>query len=180
VARVFAEDTYLSQWAGDTQLGPDARPEQPVTRVSWFAASAYCAARHARLPTEAEWEFVARASASAIDASRDPTFVAEILRWYSEPQSAVIPDVGQRAPNVWGLFDIHGLVWEWVQDFNRPRAVEDSRRSGEGGSRFCGAAATNANNVADYAAFMRFAFRSSLRASFTVRNLGFRCAADVE
>jgi formylglycine-generating enzyme required for sulfatase activity len=178
--RVFADESYLSQWASDLELGTDARPDQPVTRVSWFAASAYCAARGARLPTEAEWEYTARATETAPDGSHDPVFIARILRWYSQPQPATLPDVGAGPANAWGVYDLHGLVWEWVQDFNNPRAIEDSRRASEVGARFCGGAAINATNISDYAAFMRFAFRSSLRASFTVRNLGFRCAADVE
>src|SRR5262249_2908943 len=53
IARVFADDGYLSHWSAPDALGPDARPDQPVTRVSWFAARAYCNARGKRLPTEA-------------------------------------------------------------------------------------------------------------------------------
>src|SRR5690606_42023882 len=58
--RVFASDSYLAHWGDDGGLGT-ARPDAPVTNVSWFAAAAYCEARGGRLPTEAEWELVARA-----------------------------------------------------------------------------------------------------------------------
>ena len=57
---------------------------------------------------------------------------------------------------------------------------ESREDSGLNRGLFCGAGAVGSADVADYAAFMRFAFRGSLRGSYCVRNLGFRCASDVE
>lgn len=179
VRRIFADADYLAHWSSDAALGADARPEQPVTRVSWFAARAYCKAQGRRLPTEDEWEYIARASRTAADAPRDPSTTARILAWYAHPL-APIADVGSARPDYWGLYDVHGLVWEWVDDFNSALVVTDSRdNQGPGVGRFCGAASAGARDVGDYVAFMRYAFRQSLRGSYTVRNLGFRCAADV-
>jgi len=179
VRRLFADQDYLAHWAGDAELGPSARPSQPVTRVSWFAARAFCEAQGRRLPTEAEWEYVARASERSPDAPRDPATTARILAWYGRP-NATLEDVGASRPNYWGLHDLHALVWEWVEDFNSALVVTDSRdNQGPGIARFCGAASSGAADVGDYVAFMRYAFRQSLRGSYTVRNLGFRCAADI-
>ncbi len=61
------------------QLGDAARPPQPVTQVSWFAASAYCEAQHARLPMWAEWEYVAAADETRRDARGDPVWRERIL-----------------------------------------------------------------------------------------------------
>jgi formylglycine-generating enzyme required for sulfatase activity len=66
--RLFAEPTYLSQWEGPATLGARARPEQPVTQVSWYAARAYCQSQGARLPTWYEWEYAAAADETRIDA----------------------------------------------------------------------------------------------------------------
>ena len=55
VPSVFAEARYLEHWSGPLTLGKLALPQQPVTRVSWFAAQAYCEAQQARLPTWSEW-----------------------------------------------------------------------------------------------------------------------------
>lgn len=180
VTRLFADAGYLTGWSGDLELGPGVRPSAPVVHVSWFAARAYCASRNARLPTENEWEYVARADETRADAQRDPEFVRRILAWYSRPSTA-IGDVGLGPANVYGVKDVHGLVWEWVEDFNASMVSADDRsRDDDQASRFCGGAAAGAADPSDYAAFMRFAFRSSLRASYTVHNLGFRCASSLE
>jgi formylglycine-generating enzyme required for sulfatase activity len=87
---------------------------------------------------------------------------------------------GTGQPNYWGVRDLHGLIWEWIADFNTAMVTDDSRSDGVLDARlFCGTGAQSARNVNDYPAFMRFAFRSSLRADYCVRNLGFRCAKDL-
>ncbi len=175
VARLFADQGYLSHWASPTELG-EARPRQPVTNVSWFAARAYCDSIGRRLPTEHEWEMVAKADETQRDASRDPVFVQRILRWYSRPRGE-LTDVGLQPANRHGVRDLHGLVWEWILDFNAAMiAGDDRQRDDARNERFCGGASVQAQDVADYAAFMRYAYRSSLRAQYTVPNLGFRCA----
>lgn len=180
VPRLFADEHYLDHWAGDLELGAAARPSQPVVRVSWFAARAYCRARGARLPTELEWEVAGRADARRADAHRDPDFVRGILAWYSRP-ARELADVRASAPNFFGLYDMHGLVWEWVEDFNASMVSADDRaRDDDQAQRVCGSAAFGATDPADYATFMRFAFRSSLRADYAVPNLGFRCVRSVE
>jgi formylglycine-generating enzyme required for sulfatase activity len=181
VARVFADDGYLDHWAGPEVLGPDARPDQPVTRVSWFAAKAYCSAQGKRLPTEIEWEFAAAAGEAGADGAAEPGFRERILRWYARPATAALARAGSGPPNFWGVRDLHGLVWEWVFDYNSTLVSGDSR-SGKSADRvpFCGTGAFTAGDNEDYASFMRLAFRSSLEARYTTHALGFRCAGDAE
>ena len=175
--RLYVDDRYLAHWASPTQLGEETQALQPVTHVSWFAARAYCAAQDARLPTEREWELAAAASPDKADATGDAAWRSQILNWYAKPSTAPLPPVGSTPANVWGVRDLHGVVWEWVEDFGNSLVTSDSREGGdEEGLRFCGAGAVSAQEVEDYAAFMRIAFRSSLNARYTTKNLGFRCA----
>lgn len=175
---LFADDGYLSHWESAVSLGPGAPPGHPVTRVSWWAARAYCEARGARLPSEAEWELAAQAARDRPDASADPAFTRQILDGYARPTR--LRPVGAEPANWWGVHDLHGLVWEWVDDFTSAVVTTDNREDGTSDiTRFCGASAIEAGDKGDYAAFMRVAHRSSLRAESTGRALGFRCANDL-
>jgi formylglycine-generating enzyme len=173
---LVVDDRYLSHWASADSLG-SARPRGPVVRVSWFAARAYCASRGGRLPLESEWELAAAASATERDASRDPKFQARVLGWYTQLAPAVLPDVGG-ARNAWGVRDMHGLVWEWIEDFSAALVDADSRTPDR--KVFCGGAGATSRDAGAYATFMRIALRSSLDARSTTAVLGFRCAYEVK
>jgi formylglycine-generating enzyme required for sulfatase activity len=176
VAGILADARYLTQWAGADELGEQALPRQPVTRVSWFAAQAYCASEGARLPSWYEWEFAAAADASRRDARSDPAWRENILGWYSRPSNAALPAVGGTA-NVYGVRDMNGLVWEWVDDFNALMVASDSRQQGDPDLlKFCGAGAISLQEKENYAVLMRIAMLSALKAADTTNNLGFRCA----
>lgn len=180
VKEIFADSAYLRNWAGDLKPGADAPANSPVTYVSWFAAKAYAQWRGKRLPTVDEWEYAAAASRTRPDGQKDPRFVAEILQWYSRPTPAVLPPVGTDVANYFGVHNLHGLVWEWVADFNSALIASDASSGGVADRRFfCGGGSQGARDAEDYPAFMRFAFRSSLRADYCVRSLGFRCARDL-
>lgn len=180
VKRIFAEENYLKPWAGDLELGPGLPARAPVTQVSWFAAKSYAAWKGKRLPTAAEWEYAAGASATAADGRNDAALKRELLAWQSQPVPDPLPVVGLRPPNFFGLRDMHGLVWEWVADFNTALVTGDARGdTGLERQLFCGAGSEGVNDRDNYPAFMRLGFRGSLRADYTVHNLGFRCAKNI-
>jgi len=177
VASVLADGRYLQHWPEATALESDAQGRQPVVNVSWFAAQAYCEAQGARLPTWAEWEYVAAADETRRDARRDPAWRERILAWYSEPTRKVLPRAGLRAPNAYGVQDIHGLVWEWTEDFSSLLMDPESRNQGDPGkAKFCGAGALSIDDRDNYAVLMRVAMLSSLAANDTTTSMGFRCA----
>ena len=183
VDRAMADENYLHHWAGDLDPGPDAERVKaaPVTYVSWFAARAYAGSCGLRLPTQDEWEFTARADATRIDASKDQAFLRKLLEWYSKPGAAVLPSAAGAEPNVYGVRGLHGLVWEWVHDFNSTLIVGDSRGDDSLERKlFCGSGAMLASDVTNYAAFMRYAFRSSLKGTYCVASQGFRTARSIK
>ncbi len=176
VPRVFAADGYLSHWAGDLELGA-AAPDAPVTNVSWFAAAAYCEARGARLPTEAEWEYAARAGRELADGYQEAGYRESVLVLVSS-RAARPADVGRGEVNAYGVRDMHGLVWEWVFDVGAAMNTADSRSSGDRRLQLlCGGGSAGATDNGDYAAFLRYAFRSGLSGDYAGGGLGFRCAS---
>lgn len=176
VQPVFADARYLEGWVSD--LAPGGVGSAPVTQVSWFAARAYCAWEGKRLPTVDEWEYVARADETRPDAMADPRHKARILELYTGRAKSP-PSVGSVFRNLYGIHDMHGLVWEWVRDFNSVTVGTDSRGTGQRDDQlYCAAGAQGATDTQDYAAFLRYAFRASLEGRSTSAALGFRCAAD--
>src|SRR5436190_12716466 len=177
VKRLFADEDYLKCWAGDLELGTNASAHAPVTHVSWFAAKAFASWKNKRLPTTAEWEYAAAASPTRPDGDNDPEFTRRVRGWYSTLSPEVLPLVGQGRANYFGIHDLHGLVWVWVADFNTAMVTGDARGdTGLDRQLFCGAGSEGAKDRGNFPAFMRYGFRSSLKASYTVHNLGFRCA----
>ncbi|MDQ5978449.1 MAG: hypothetical protein QG602_1423 [Verrucomicrobiota bacterium] len=180
VSRLFADTSYLDHWAGDLEPGARAPLAAPVVRVSWFAARAYARWVGKRLPTTAEWELAAAAGYKTATGKDEPDFNRDLYAWLARPVPEVQPTVATAKPTLHGVRGLHGLVWEWVDDFNTAMVTGESRADG-GLERdlFCGAGAAGARETSDYAAFMRTALRSSLKANNTTTSLGFRCAQSI-
>lgn len=100
------------------------KPNHPAT-VSWNDAQdfiAYLNAREGhnryRLPTEAEWEYACRAGTTTRYSFGDDIRDLNAYAWYNEDfATGGTHPVGQKKPNLWGLYDVHGNVWEWVSDY---------------------------------------------------------------
>lgn len=179
VISLFADKSYLSNWKSHSELKAIENPNSPVTYVSWFAAKAYCECQGKRLPTVDEWEYVAMADETTKDARNKPSYNQQILAWYETPRTNQNA-IGKTQKNVWGVYDMHGLVWEWTLDFNSVLITGESRKDVDKDSNlFCGSAAVNATDLMNYAAFMRYAIRGSLKAKYSMKNLGFRCVKDI-
>ena len=180
IAPLLADAGYLQHWENASEPAKGAALK-PVTQVSWFAASAYCEARGARLPSWHEWELAAAASDAVPDARADPAWRQRILHWYSSSARGALPDAGASQANYYGVRDLHGIAWEWVLDAGSMMVSDDSREQGDPSlDRFCGSGALSLDQKENYALMMRIAMLSSMKASYTSTSMGFRCATDIE
>jgi formylglycine-generating enzyme required for sulfatase activity len=97
--------------------------QNPVEQVSWKDAEAFCTAlskklgRTVRLPTEAQWEYAYRAGTKARFSFGNADKNMPAHGWYSSTGGGKTHPVAQKLPNAWGLYDMHGNVWEWCADW---------------------------------------------------------------
>lgn len=178
VPSVFANPAYLEHWQDATGPGSATLPEQPVVRVSWFAADAYCKAHDARLPSWSEWEYAAAADTQRPDARADPVWR---MRLFNDGTPRAVDAVVDALPNFHGVYGLHGTNWEWTDDFSSLLAAVDSRSQGDGNRMaFCGGTALIFNDRENYAMLKRIALMSALQPRDTLGNLGFRCARNTQ
>jgi len=172
VKAIFADERYLKHWKTNKAVGNVELLKQPVTNISWFSAKAYCQWISARLPSTDEWEYIASLDDPA---KRDDA----ILSWYSKPADSH-PKFSKRTfKGIFGLLDMYGKIWEWTSDFNSSMVTGESREDTSlSRSMFCGSGSMGSVRPTEYATFMRYAFRSSIKGSYALPALGFRCAKD--
>jgi len=179
-----AHPVTLSEfWIGKTELTnkkyrsfqPKHQGEDdlPATNVSWNDARAACDFFGGRLPTEAEWEYAARAGNKTTWSFGDDERLLSGYAWYNDGK---LHPVATKKPNNWGLYDMHGNAWEWVTDWygvytsapqtNPVGPATGTYRVLRGGSH-------------DYPPrLLRSAYRNYYLSSDLNRDIGFRCARD--
>ena len=174
VPAIFSSPGYLGHWAQPDAPGPALDPHAAVAHVTWYAADAYCREQQARLPTFLEWEYAAAADATRRDARGDTAWRMHQVN----DGTRHAPDAAADAPpNIYGVYGLHGALWEWSEDFASLLADGDRRGQQDGDSlRYCGATALAFNDPGDYGVVKRFVLLSALQPGATLGNLGFRCA----
>jgi formylglycine-generating enzyme required for sulfatase activity len=163
----------------------NAGANAPVEGVSWDDAQEYCrkltereraagrlpAGYEYSLPTEAQWEYACRAGTTGPYAGNGDL---SSMGWYDDNSGSTTHPVGQKQANAWGLYDMHGNVWEWCHDWygSYPGgAVTDPTGASSGSYRVGRGGSWNLD-----AGFCRSALRIILDPSNRFINLGFRLA----
>ena len=169
VPREQQNGDYLKHWTAGSF--PAGAGDLPVTYVTWWAATAYCESSGRRLPTEAEWEFAARGRLESAEFPwGDDAPDLGRANWAGSGLNAPVR-VGSFPPNPYGLYDMAGNVWEFVQEpwtdtygTATDPAAATPRRVIRGGS--FGASPIN----------LRVRYRDSHPAAGAGPHVGFRCA----
>ncbi|MCP4702597.1 MAG: SUMF1/EgtB/PvdO family nonheme iron enzyme [Gammaproteobacteria bacterium] len=154
------------------------RSDRPVIDVSWHHATAYAewlseqTGYEYRLPTEAEWEYAARAgSEAAYSFGNDESRLGEYA-WYSGNAGGSTQFIGQKSPNDWGLYNMHGNVQEWVQDWHGAysgEALTNPNGSDSGSLRVARGGGWDSDAVNS-----RLAYRAMYDPGYSSRSVGFR------
>lgn len=174
-----------AQWVAVMDFNPSRYkdPRRPVDQVTWLQAQEFIQKLNKlekttkyRLPTEAEWEYAARAGTTSTyffgDNARDLSRYA----WFGAENDVGTAPVGKKQPNPWGLHDIYGNVWEWVEDCAHPNyqgAPADARPWPGGDCSVRIVRGGGWNSPADYA---RSAVRGNSVPDLNDSGTGFRLA----
>jgi formylglycine-generating enzyme required for sulfatase activity len=157
-------------------------PQNPVEQVSWDDAVAFCkkasekAGKRFRLPTEAEWEYACRAGSKTRFSFGDDFNGVGDYAWYTGNSERTTHPVGQKKPNAFGVYDMHGNVFEWCSDWcaSIPNGeLTDPAGPDSGGSRVHRGGCWGASSP-----FCRSARRDSDPPGFCIYYLGFRVVVD--
>lgn len=176
VPGLFANEYYLKHWNSDYLSKSKLKTigKKPVTNVPWFVARKYCASKGKRLPNISEWEYASD--------GQNPKNEKIILEWYGKTnENYKLDEVKNSAVNKYGVYGMHGQLWELVEDFISVMISSDSRSGGDRTDGFfCGGGSISSKDASKYATFMRYAYRSSLRGNYSAQNVGFRCMREIK
>ncbi|MDR0380258.1 MAG: formylglycine-generating enzyme family protein [Candidatus Accumulibacter sp.] len=156
-------------------------PDNPVEQVSWYDAQEFIERLNQmeetdkyRLPTEAEWEYAARAGTTSVYFFGSDVDELDRYAWYRDNADEKTYPVGQKKPNPWGLYDMYGNVYEWVEDWfgYYPSTPEtDPKGPSSGLSRVL-----RSGSWYNGAGSLRSSFRTSLAPDIRYGTYGFRVA----
>ncbi|TGC09542.1 formylglycine-generating enzyme family protein [Methanolobus halotolerans] len=160
--------------------------ELPVECVSWYDVQEFVKSLNTRegtdryrLPSGAEWEYACRAGTTTKYSFGDAESELGEYAWYYENSEHRTHPAGQKKPNPWGLYDMHGNVWEWCQDkYHKTHQAAPADRSARVAGNISGLVLRGGGWV-NYAGKCRSACRSSFHPNYGYYSLGFRLLRSV-
>ena len=156
--------------------GAGGGADSPVECVDWNEAKAFCEAIGGRLPTEAEWEYSARGGTTTIYSCGDSSSCLGGIAWYESNSDGHKHDVKGKDPNGYGLYDMTGNVWEWVEDWYHDSYDGAPAQGYPAWTDPSGSARVSRGGGFDYGYFLRVSNRYFYSPSDDAGYLGCRCA----
>lgn len=158
------------------------RGRRPVINVSWNEAQAYArwlsekTGQRYRLLTEAEWEYAARAGTTTRWSFGDDESQLGAHAWFGSNSNGRTQPVGGKAANRFGLYDVHGNVWEWVEDCSADTYSGLTTNGAANTTQGCSSRVFRGGSWYVIPQFLRSAIRVRLAPTFRYDNFGFRLA----
>jgi formylglycine-generating enzyme required for sulfatase activity len=146
----------------------------PIVDVTWDDAQAYCRWAGGRLLTEAEWEYAAHGGST--EARYGPI---DEVAWYASNSGQKTHEVGQKRANGFGLYDILGNVWEWVNDWWNQSYYQNSPSQDPTGPVNGELRVLRGGSWMGVPRFVRVSLRFRVYPAFESSNVGFRCGGEV-
>lgn len=188
----YLSETEVTQKQWEAVMGDNPSksksPSKPVEKVSWDDIQGFIkrlneqeGGTHFRLPTEAEWEYAARAGSSTLYSFGEKESQLKDYAWFgNEGYHGSSQEVGLKKPNAWGLYDMHGNVWEWVSDWYDPDYYHHSPEQDPKGSETGQYRVYRGGSWVGKAVNLRSALRYSGLPSTRTNDIGFRLVRNIE
>lgn len=189
---IDVNEVTVEDYAACVQKGVCKKPEgtgclwgqeynkYPINCVTWNDALAYCNFKNKQLPTEAQWEYAARAGSSENFSFGNDYLNNSSYLWYKNNSGEKLHEVKTTSPNAFGIYDMHGNINEWVQDWYLATAYQSDKSTDPAGPASGKTKVLRGGSALDTALNVKSARRYNDDPKAVNMLHGFRCALNVE